>query len=60
MKRIPTITVTPTMKGPNLVLFDFMESPSKSLLTIEFTKNNITSSNNYNLPRTAMAKIWPI
>jgi hypothetical protein len=31
-------------KGPNLAFFSFTESPSNSLPTIKFPKNNITSS----------------
>jgi hypothetical protein len=47
-------------KGPNLAFFNFTESPSNSLLTIKFPKNHITSSYHINLPKTAMAKIWPL
>jgi hypothetical protein len=47
-------------KGPNLAFFSFMESPSNSLLTIKFPKNHITSSYQSNMPKTAMAKIWPL
>jgi hypothetical protein len=42
-------------KGPNLAFFSFTESPSNSLLTIKFPKNNITSSNHRNLPKTSKA-----
>jgi hypothetical protein len=47
-------------KGPNLVFFSFTESPSNSLLTIKFSKNQHTSSSYTKLPKTAMAKIWPL
>jgi hypothetical protein len=47
------------IKGPNLVFFSFTESPYNSLLTIKFPKNHITFSYHRNLPKTAMAKIWP-
>jgi hypothetical protein len=46
-------------KGPNLSFFSFTESPSNSLLTIKFSKNQYTSSSYIKLPKTAMAKIWP-
>jgi hypothetical protein len=36
------------------------ESPSNSLLTIKFPKYHITSSYYSNMPKTAMAKIWPL
>jgi hypothetical protein len=42
-------------KGPNHVLFSFMESPSNSLPTIKFPKNDIKSSYHRNLPKTADA-----
>jgi hypothetical protein len=47
-------------KGPILAFFSFTESPSNSLLTIKFLKNHITSSYHSNMPKTAMAKIWPL
>jgi hypothetical protein len=47
-------------KGPNIVLFRFTKSPSNSLLTIKFPKNHITSSYHRNLPKTTIAKIWPL
>jgi hypothetical protein len=40
-------------KGPNLVFFSFMESPSNSLPTIKFPKNHITSSYHSNMPKTS-------
>jgi hypothetical protein len=45
-------------KGPNLAFFSFTKSPSNSLLTIKFSKNQHTSSSYTKLPKTAMAKIW--
>jgi hypothetical protein len=42
-------------KGPNLAFFNFPKSPSNSLLTIKFPKNNITSSYHSNMPKTAKA-----
>jgi hypothetical protein len=47
-------------KGPNLVFFSFLESPSNSLPTIKFPKNHITSFYHSNMPKTAKAKIWPL
>jgi hypothetical protein len=47
-------------KGPNLAFFSFTKSPSNSLPTIKFPKNNITSSYHNNMPNTAKAKIWPL
>jgi hypothetical protein len=47
-------------KGPNLVFLSFTENPSNSLLIIKFPKNHITSSYHRNLPKRAMAKIWPL
>jgi hypothetical protein len=46
--------------GPNLAFFSFIESPSNSLLTIKFPKNYITSTYDSNMPKTTMAKIWPL
>jgi hypothetical protein len=43
-------------KGPNLTFFSFTESPSNSLLTIKFSKNQHTSSSYIKLPKIAMAK----
>jgi hypothetical protein len=42
-------------KGPNLVFFSFTESPSNSLLTTKFPRNNIISSYHRNLPKTTNA-----
>jgi hypothetical protein len=42
-------------KGPNLAFFSFTESASKSLLTIKFPKNHITSSYHRNLPKIGKA-----
>jgi hypothetical protein len=42
-------------KGPNLALFSFTESPSNSLPTIKFPKDDITSSYHMNLPKTTNA-----
>jgi hypothetical protein len=39
-------------KGSNLAFLSFTESSSKSLLTIKFPKNHITSSYHRNLPKT--------
>jgi hypothetical protein len=47
-------------KGPNFVFFSFTKSPSNSLRTIEFPRNHITSSYYSNMPKTTMAKIWPL
>jgi hypothetical protein len=47
-------------KGPNLVFFSFMESPSNFLPTLKFPKNHITSSYHSNMPETTKAKIWPL
>jgi hypothetical protein len=47
-------------KGPNLAFFSFTKSPSNSLLTIKFPKNHFTSSYHSNMPKTAMAKTWPL
>jgi hypothetical protein len=55
MKRIPLITITPTIKGPNLAFFSFTKSPPNSLLTIKFPKNYIASSYHKNVSKTAKA-----
>jgi hypothetical protein len=47
-------------KGPNLAIFSFTKSPSNFLLIIKFPKNHITSSYHSNMPKIAMAKIWPL
>ena len=47
-------------KGPNLAFFSFTKSPSNSLLTIRFPKNQHTSSSYSKMPKIAMAKIWPL
>jgi hypothetical protein len=44
-------------KGPNLALFSFTESPSNSLPTIKFPKNDIKSSYHRNLPKRTTAII---
>jgi hypothetical protein len=44
-------------KGPNLVFFSFIESPSNSLLTIKFSETHITSSSSNNMPKTTMTEI---
>jgi hypothetical protein len=48
------------IKGPNFAFFSFTESSSNSLRTIKFSKNHITPSYHRNLPKVAMAKIWPL
>jgi hypothetical protein len=58
MKRIPPITITPTIKV-QIAFFSFMESPSNSLSTTKFPKNHITSSYHKNLSKTAKAIFWP-
>jgi hypothetical protein len=40
-------------KGPNLAFFSFTESPSNSLPTIKFPKNQHTSSYHSNMPKTS-------
>jgi hypothetical protein len=47
-------------KGSNLAFFSFTENLSNSILTIKFPKNHITSSYHSNMPKSAMAKIWPL
>jgi hypothetical protein len=47
-------------KGPNLAFLSFTESPFKSLPTMKFSKNHITSFYHSNMPKTAKAKIWPL
>jgi hypothetical protein len=47
-------------KDQDLAFFNFTESPSNFLLTIKFPKNHITSSYHRNLPKTVMAKNWPL
>jgi hypothetical protein len=42
-------------KGPNLALFSFTESPSNSVPTIKFPKNDIKFSYLRNLPKTAIS-----
>jgi hypothetical protein len=42
-------------KGPNFALFSFTESPSNSLPTIKFPKNDIKFSYHRNLPETVTA-----
>jgi hypothetical protein len=40
-------------KGPNLVFFSFIKSPSNSLPTIKFPQNHITSSYYNNMSKTS-------
>jgi hypothetical protein len=47
-------------KSPNLTFFSFTESPSNSLLTIEFPKTHMTSSSYSNIPQISMTEIWSL
>jgi hypothetical protein len=47
-------------KGPNLVFFSFIESPSNFLPTIKFPKIISHLLYHSNMPKTTKAKIWPL